>query len=253
MLQSRLYHWALPAARSGTRSRSNVIEADLLASTSHQGGQRLRRPVRRLVPGRDRGSARGFNIRCTLGDRDDGASSGFARRFDLDLGRDWCPCPDWLRRRLCPLCTASASPYRLGDACSGGYGPRHRHSAAAGVAGQRVGVKDCRPTRRRVRPKFLSCLSAPPNIPPRLAPRAVLYASPRDFLRPRDDFLFSTDLDTRTTRRTRHMHLAQLEPLIMSLRVPCTRMPRFRISPSPLRPLCRPFAQVSARFADEPA
>ena len=139
MLQSAPSGFALPATRFGALSRS---KADLLLQHHHQGGQRLRRPVRRPVPGRDRGSARSVDFCCTVRERDDCTSSSFARRFDLDLGRDRCSCR---------------------DACCGRDGPRHWHSAAAGVAGQRIGVKDCRPTRRRVRPPFLFCLSAPPT------------------------------------------------------------------------------------------
>jgi hypothetical protein len=160
MLQSAPSGFALPATRFGALSRS---KADLLLQHHHQGGQRLRRPVRRPVPGRDRGSARSVDFCCTVRERDDCTSSSFARRFDLDLGRDRCSCRDWLWRRRRPPCTASAGPYRRGDACCGRDGPRHWHSAAAGVAGQRIGVKDCRPTRRRVRPPFLFCLSAPPT------------------------------------------------------------------------------------------
>ena len=79
--------------------------------------------------------------------------------------------------------------------------------------------------------------------------RAVHY--PRDFLRRGNDFLCSPALDTRTARRTRHMHLAQLEPLNMSLCAPCTRMPRSRTSPSPpsppLQTVCRSLSTLCRR------
>lgn len=119
------------------------------------------------------------------------------------------------------------------------------------------GRRRCRPTRWRQRlptnstkgeadSPFLPISSSKRTSS--LAPTAVLSAYPRDFLRRENDFLFSPALDTRTARRTRHMHLAPLEPLIMSLRAPCTRMPRSCVSPStPLQTVCQSLSTLCSR------